>query len=96
MRPRETIRIGANYNRKRALNIEKYPATSCPLQAPEHVGQGFSQGVKYFGHTLKSGVKGVVSKPMKGAKKGGAAGFMTGLGHGMVGLVAAPVSGTAN
>lgn len=50
----------------------------------------------YFGHTMKDGIKGVVLKPVRGAKKNGAAGFVTGVGKGMVGLVAAPVSGGKN
>lgn len=62
-------------------------------QAPEHLGQGVAQGMKYFGHTVKSGFTGVVSKPLRGAKRGGALGFVKGVGQGVVGLVAAPVSG---
>lgn len=53
-----------------------------------------TQGFKYFGHTIKSGFTGVVLKPYRGAKKGGAVGFVKGVGQGVVGLVAAPVSGT--
>ncbi|CAN0439141.1 unnamed protein product, partial [Hapterophycus canaliculatus] len=62
-------------------------------QAPEHLGQGLTQGMLYFAHTVKDGITGVVMKPVRGAKTGGAAGFVTGVGKGMVGLVAAPVSG---
>lgn len=62
-------------------------------QAPEHLGQGLTQGMMYFGHTVKDGITGVVMKPIRGAKKGGAVGFMKGVGQGVVGLVAAPVSG---
>lgn len=62
-------------------------------QAPEHVGEGFTQGLKYFGQTLKLGVTGVLSKPYQGAKKDGTIGFVKGMGKGIVGLVAAPVSG---
>lgn len=36
------------------------------------------------------GVTGVVTKPISGAKKGGAAGFVKGLGKGLVGLVTRP------
>lgn len=36
---------------------------------------------------------GVVTKPLAGAKKGGAAGFVKGLGKGFIGLVARPTGG---
>lgn len=49
--------------------------------------------MQYFGHTVKDGITGVVMKPVRGAKKGGAMGFVKGVGQGVVGLVAAPVSG---
>jgi vacuolar protein sorting-associated protein 13A/C len=42
------------------------------------------------------GVKDVVKKPMAGAREGGAAGFMKGLGKGFLGLVARPTSGVAD
>lgn len=40
-----------------------------------------------------SGVTGVVTKPIEGAKKEGAAGFFKGFGKGLIGVVARPVSG---
>ncbi|CAM9669463.1 unnamed protein product, partial [Ectocarpus sp. 4 AP-2014] len=61
---------------------------------PEHLGQGLTQGMMYFGHTVKDGITGVVMKPVRGARKSGAAGFVKGVGQGVVGLVAAPVSAT--
>lgn len=69
------------------------PVRTHASQAPEHLGQGLTQGMMYFGHTVKDGITGVVMKPIRGAKKGGAVGFMKGVGQGVVGLVAAPVSG---
>ena len=47
----------------------------------------------YFGHTVKDGITGVVMKPIRGAKRDGVTGFVKGVGQGVVGLVAAPVSG---
>ena len=40
-----------------------------------------------------SGVTGIVTKPIEGAKKDGAAGFFKGIGKGLIGVVARPVSG---
>lgn len=57
------------------------------------MGEGVAQGFKYFGKSLKAGIAGVVFKPMQGARKEGAVGFVKGVGKGVVGLVAAPVSG---
>jgi vacuolar protein sorting-associated protein 13A/C len=39
------------------------------------------------------GVTGVVTKPVSGAKEGGASGFMKGLGKGFLGLVTRPTGG---
>jgi vacuolar protein sorting-associated protein 13A/C len=38
-------------------------------------------------------VTGVVTKPVSGAKEGGASGFMKGLGKGFLGLVTRPTGG---
>ena len=45
---------------------------------------------------VASGVKGVVKKPVEGAKKGGAPGFVKGLGKGFLGLATRPLSGVAD
>ncbi|CAF4595936.1 unnamed protein product, partial [Rotaria sp. Silwood2] len=42
------------------------------------------------------GVTGVVTKPIRGAKHGGATGFFKGLGQGAVGLVARPTGGVVD
>jgi len=39
------------------------------------------------------GVTGVVTKPIEGAKQGGATGFVKGLGKGFIGLVTRPTGG---
>lgn len=41
-------------------------------------------------------MKGVVKKPVKGAKQGGTKGFFKGLGKGFLGLVGRPTSGVAD
>ena len=43
-----------------------------------------------------SGVTGVFTKPISGAKSGGVGGFFAGAGKGIVGLVAKPVSGVVD
>ncbi|CAM9290264.1 unnamed protein product [Choristocarpus tenellus] len=62
-------------------------------RAVHHIGHGVAQGANYFLVTMAKGLKGVLAKPYKGAKEGGAVGFMRGVGKGVVGLAAAPVSG---
>lgn len=42
------------------------------------------------------GVCGVLVRPLQGAQKGGAGGFMKGLGRGAVGLVIRPVGGVVD
>jgi len=43
-----------------------------------------------------SGVTGIVTKPVEGAKKEGAAGFFKGVGKGLIGVVTRPVSGVVD
>lgn len=42
------------------------------------------------------GVTGLVKKPIRGAKRGGAKGFIKGLGKGLLGFVGRPASGVAD
>lgn len=42
------------------------------------------------------GVKGAVQRPIEGAKRSGAEGFVKGLGVGAVGLFVQPIAGTAD
>ncbi|KAL0222731.1 hypothetical protein P9112_002121 [Eukaryota sp. TZLM1-RC] len=61
---------------------------------PSNVGQGLVQGTRGLGQGVWSGVSGLVTQPVSGAKKGGGiGGFAKGFGKGVVGLVAKPVSG---
>ncbi|CAF1105352.1 unnamed protein product [Rotaria sp. Silwood1] len=51
---------------------------------------------KNIGKDITHGVKGVVKKPVAGAKKRGTPGFIKGLGKGFLGLIARPASGIAD
>jgi vacuolar protein sorting-associated protein 13A/C len=53
-----------------------------------------AKGFTSAGTSIWSGVTGVVSKPVEGAKKEGFGGFFKGIGKGATGLVAKTVSGT--
>jgi len=54
---------------------------------------GIVQNSKNLAKGFFSGVTGLVSKPMEGAKREGFGGLMKGVGHGMIGLVAQPTTG---
>ena len=53
---------------------------------------GFGKGVIGLGTSVLSGVTGLVTKPIEGARQGGM-GFMKGIGMGVAGLFTKPVSG---
>ncbi|KAK9815130.1 hypothetical protein WJX73_008307 [Symbiochloris irregularis] len=57
------------------------------------MGQGFLEGGSALGQGVWQGFSGLVSKPMQGAQSGGAMGFVRGLGQGIVGVAADPMSG---
>lgn len=50
-------------------------------------------GLKSLAHGFKHGIKGIVEKPLEGAKRGGFLGGLKGLANGLAGAVAKPVSG---
>ena len=52
------------------------------------IGSGFTGGARDLVH----GFTGVFTKPVTGAKEGGAKGFFKGLGQGVMGLVTAPIT----
>ncbi|CAM9372882.1 unnamed protein product, partial [Laminaria digitata] len=52
-----------------------------------------TQALLYMGDTLQDGVTGFFMKPARGAKEHGVSGFIKGVGKGVAGLIAAPVSG---
>jgi hypothetical protein len=57
------------------------------------VGDGILEGASAIGKGFLKGMKGLVSKPVQGAKQGGMEGAFKGLAKGMMGAVANPVSG---
>ena len=63
---------------------------------PKNTLEGFGQGIQGFVNSIMSGVTGVFTKPISGAKSGGVGGFFAGAGKGIVGLVAKPVSGVVD
>uniref|UniRef100_A0A3P9AA40 Vacuolar protein sorting 13 homolog C n=1 Tax=Esox lucius TaxID=8010 RepID=A0A3P9AA40_ESOLU len=60
---------------------------------PRDFGESLAKGGKGFLKGMVSGVTGIVTKPVEGAKKEGAAGFFKGIGKGLVGVVARPTGG---
>nr|XP_018672980.1 vacuolar protein sorting-associated protein 13C-like [Ciona intestinalis] len=79
-----TITMDDEYQKKRLEAKNKQPA---------NMKESLARGGKGAVMGLFSGVTGIVSKPIEGAKKGGASGFFKGVGKGLVGVVARPVSG---
>ncbi|CAF2629709.1 unnamed protein product [Rotaria sp. Silwood2] len=61
-----------------------------------HTVSGVVLSGKNVGKDIAHGVKGVVKKPVIGAKKRGAPGFVKGLGNGFLGLIARPASSIAD
>ncbi len=63
-------------------------------------GEGLKHGAQSLGMGLISGITGVVTKPMEGARAGGGnfsfGGFMKGMASGVIGVVAQPVKGMAD
>ncbi|XP_041074256.1 vacuolar protein sorting-associated protein 13C-like [Polyodon spathula] len=60
---------------------------------PKDFGDSLAKGGKGLLWGVVGGVTGIVTKPVEGAKKEGAAGFFKGLGKGLVGVVARPTGG---
>uniref|UniRef100_A0A8B9KS96 Vacuolar protein sorting 13 homolog A n=1 Tax=Astyanax mexicanus TaxID=7994 RepID=A0A8B9KS96_ASTMX len=58
---------------------------------PSGLKEGLTRGGKGLGFV--SGITGIVTKPIKGAQKEGAAGFFKGVGKGLVGAVTRPTGG---
>ncbi|KAF2091156.1 glycosyltransferase family 1 protein [Saccharata proteae CBS 121410] len=51
---------------------------------------GLKVATREFGQGLFEGISGLVTQPLKGARSGGAAGFVKGMGKGMAGVVLKP------
>ncbi|KAL6114111.1 vps13a [Pungitius sinensis] len=60
---------------------------------PRGLREGLARGGKGLVSGFVSGITGIVTKPIKGAQKEGAAGFFKGVGKGLVGAVARPTGG---
>nr|XP_033782936.1 vacuolar protein sorting-associated protein 13A isoform X2 [Geotrypetes seraphini] len=60
---------------------------------PSGFREGIARGGKGLVSGFVSGITGIVTKPIKGAQKEGAAGFFKGVGKGLVGAVARPTGG---
>ena len=64
------------------------------LKKSENIGQGVYHGVTGGVSELVGGVTGIFTKPIKKTQEEGAKGFFKGLGSGLLGAVAAPVTAT--
>ena len=53
----------------------------------------FFTGIQQFGFSVYDGIKGVFTKPVKGAKKNGFSGFLKGSYKGLSGLIFKPITG---
>ncbi|KAH0628250.1 hypothetical protein JD844_009145 [Phrynosoma platyrhinos] len=78
------ITMDEDYQQKRREAMNKQPS-------------GFKEGITRGGKGLVSGfvsgITGIITKPIRGAQKEGAAGFFKGVGKGLVGAVARPTGG---
>ncbi|XP_022429176.2 vacuolar protein sorting-associated protein 13A isoform X1 [Delphinapterus leucas] len=73
-----------DYQQKRREAMNKQPAG---------LREGITRGGKGLVSGFVSGITGIVTKPIKGAQKEGAAGFFKGFGKGLVGAVTRPTGG---
>uniref|UniRef100_A0A8C6HGY3 Vacuolar protein sorting 13A n=1 Tax=Mus spicilegus TaxID=10103 RepID=A0A8C6HGY3_MUSSI len=73
-----------DYQQKRREAMNKQPAG---------LREGITRGGKGLVSGFVSGITGIVTKPIKGAQKEGAAGFFKGVGKGLVGAVTRPTGG---
>uniref|UniRef100_A0A670YV26 Vacuolar protein sorting 13 homolog A n=1 Tax=Pseudonaja textilis TaxID=8673 RepID=A0A670YV26_PSETE len=78
------ITFDDDYQQKRREAMNKQPAG---------LKEGFTRGGKGLVSGFVSGITGIVTKPIRGAQKEGAAGFFKGVGKGLVGAVARPTGG---
>uniref|UniRef100_A0A663FFK8 Vacuolar protein sorting 13 homolog A n=1 Tax=Aquila chrysaetos chrysaetos TaxID=223781 RepID=A0A663FFK8_AQUCH len=76
------ITMDEDYQQKRREAMNKQPTG---------LREGITRGGKGLGFV--SGITGIVTKPIRGAQKEGAAGFFKGVGKGLVGAVARPTGG---
>ncbi|CAG0886786.1 unnamed protein product, partial [Cyprideis torosa] len=65
-------------------------------QQPVGVAQGIAKNFKELQGGFYSGVTGIVTKPLEGARTEGVGGFLKGVGRGVVGLVVRPAAGVVD
>ncbi|KAM5193006.1 intermembrane lipid transfer protein VPS13A [Mantella aurantiaca] len=78
------ITMDEEYQQKRREAMNKQPSG---------IREGLTRGGKGLVSGFVSGITGIVTKPIKGAQKGGAAGFFKGVGKGLVGAITRPTGG---
>uniref|UniRef100_A0A8C0C300 Vacuolar protein sorting 13 homolog A n=1 Tax=Buteo japonicus TaxID=224669 RepID=A0A8C0C300_9AVES len=78
------ITMDEDYQQKRREAMNKQPTG---------LREGITRGGKGLVSGFVSGITGIVTKPIRGAQKEGAAGFFKGVGKGLVGAVARPTGG---
>ncbi|XP_048360331.1 intermembrane lipid transfer protein VPS13A [Sphaerodactylus townsendi] len=78
------ITMDEDYQQKRRETMNRQPAG---------LKEGITRGGKGLMSGFVSGITGIVTKPIRGAQKEGAAGFFKGVGKGLVGAVARPTGG---
>ncbi|KAJ8005978.1 hypothetical protein DPEC_G00123500 [Dallia pectoralis] len=78
------ITMDEEYQQKRREAMNKQP---------RGLREGLTRGGKGLVSGFVSGITGIITKPIKGAQKEGAAGFFKGVGKGLVGAVARPTGG---
>ncbi|XP_037536948.1 vacuolar protein sorting-associated protein 13A [Nematolebias whitei] len=78
------ITMDEEYQQKRREAMNKQPSG---------LRDGLTRGGKGLVSGFVSGITGIVTRPIKGAQKEGAAGFFKGVGKGLVGAVARPTGG---
>lgn len=78
-----TMALDADFAKSRADNLKNVTSVS----------DGAVKGVKQFGRGLFEGVTGLVTQPIKGAKKDGFLGALKGAGKGVFGLAFKPAAG---
>uniref|UniRef100_A0A8C4VBW2 Vacuolar protein sorting 13 homolog A n=1 Tax=Falco tinnunculus TaxID=100819 RepID=A0A8C4VBW2_FALTI len=78
------ITMDEDYQQKRREAMNKQPTG---------LREGITRGGKGLVSGFVSGITGIITKPIRGAQKEGAAGFFKGVGKGLVGAVARPTGG---
>lgn len=64
-----------------------------PVERVTGFKSGLTAASKEFGYGLYDGITGLVTQPVQGAKKEGAAGFLKGFGKGLAGIYVKPAAG---